>query len=295
MYKSKLQVLCQQNSWGLPDYYTTKDGPDHNPFFKATPLKAAMYKSKLQVLCQQNSWGLPDYYTTKDGPDHNPFFKATVIVNGVHFVTDDQYRTAKSAQNEAAKLAFDQLSAGPPPTPLPQHHLNSLQRSLIAEAQLPPSSSSDVQHLYASRLQTYTQKRKLTLPEYSYEREGPSHASRFRCRGTIDGKIYESLRFFLSIKKLNMQLQSCLGDDSTVYKNLLQELAQRKEIGGESFQGQAAKSKKATDMKAAKIAYSCLQQRNLVNPHAPNMNFPNGATVLSFSDDKWVTLKVKMN
>lgn len=36
MYKSKLQVLCQQRSWPLPEYNSAKQGLDHNPRFSAT-------------------------------------------------------------------------------------------------------------------------------------------------------------------------------------------------------------------------------------------------------------------
>ncbi|KAH1130527.1 hypothetical protein J1N35_001905 [Gossypium stocksii] len=36
MYKSKLQELCQQRRWALPRYTSMKDGPDHNPCFKAS-------------------------------------------------------------------------------------------------------------------------------------------------------------------------------------------------------------------------------------------------------------------
>ncbi|XP_050369102.1 double-stranded RNA-binding protein 1-like [Argentina anserina] len=35
MYKSKLQELCHEKKWGLPRYTAIKDGPDHNPCFKA--------------------------------------------------------------------------------------------------------------------------------------------------------------------------------------------------------------------------------------------------------------------
>ncbi|XVE59729.1 hypothetical protein DITRI_Ditri05aG0069700 [Diplodiscus trichospermus] len=36
MYKSKLQELCQKRRWALPRYTSLKDGPDHNPCFKAS-------------------------------------------------------------------------------------------------------------------------------------------------------------------------------------------------------------------------------------------------------------------
>ncbi|MED6145333.1 HLA class II histocompatibility antigen, DR beta 4 chain, variant 2 [Stylosanthes scabra] len=35
MYKTKVQELCQKRSWSLPEYETTRDGPDHNPRFTA--------------------------------------------------------------------------------------------------------------------------------------------------------------------------------------------------------------------------------------------------------------------
>lgn len=38
MYKSKLQELCQQRQWALPRYTAMKDGPDHNPSFRASVL-----------------------------------------------------------------------------------------------------------------------------------------------------------------------------------------------------------------------------------------------------------------
>lgn len=36
MYKSRLQELCQQRLWTLPDYASIRDGPDHTPRFTAT-------------------------------------------------------------------------------------------------------------------------------------------------------------------------------------------------------------------------------------------------------------------
>ncbi|GFZ09313.1 hypothetical protein Acr_20g0011210 [Actinidia rufa] len=36
MYKSKLQELCQQKSWELPEYSTARAGLDHTPRFTAT-------------------------------------------------------------------------------------------------------------------------------------------------------------------------------------------------------------------------------------------------------------------
>lgn len=47
----------------------------------------------------------------------------------------------------------------------------------------------------------YTQKNKLIAPSYTSEREGPPHASRFKCRVTVDGKIFESPEFHSTLKE----------------------------------------------------------------------------------------------
>lgn len=62
------------------------------------------------------------------------------------------------------------------------------------------SSVIDMQRLYKNQLQKYAQKRSLNLPIYSTEREGPPHASRFKCKVTIDGQTYESPDFFPTLK-----------------------------------------------------------------------------------------------
>lgn len=58
----------------------------------------------------------------------------------------------------------------------------------------------DMQHLYKNHLQNYAQKRNLSLPVYSCEREGPPHVSRFKCKVTIDGQTYESPELFSTLK-----------------------------------------------------------------------------------------------
>ncbi|XP_028115905.1 double-stranded RNA-binding protein 1-like [Camellia sinensis] len=254
-----------------------------------------MYKSKLQVLCQQNSWDLPNYSTTKDGPDHNPLFKAVVIVNGVHFVTNDQYRTAKSAQNKVAKFAFHQLSAPAPPPPLPQYQLSA------PPPLLPPPPPPLLQYQLSAPpppLPQYQLSAPPTqpLPQYKLYGPPPPPLPQYQLFAPPPPPPLPSFLplIALSLQRLNFPLRLLL-DDSTVYKNLLQELSQKKgllfpkyertastpshmptfilivKIVGVSFQGQAAKSKKAADMNAAKIAYNCLQQCNSVNPHALNM------------------------
>ncbi|KAH9784565.1 Double-stranded RNA-binding protein 1 [Citrus sinensis] len=234
-----------------------------------------MYKTKLQELCHQRVWNLPVYTTAKQGLDHNPRFQATVTVNDQSFTTPDLYKSSKEAQNDAARIAFQHFSSPPPPSSTPaasssngsssesavQVNARETDRTTQVNATISTVNdvhkSRDMQHLYKNQLQSYTQKKNLPLPMYSCEREGPPHASRFKCK-----------------------------DDSVLYKNLLQELAQKEayalpvyntkqsgeshaptfvstvEVGGQVFSGQEAKSKKQAEMSAAKVAYMRLKEPN---------------------------------
>lgn len=94
-------------------------------------------------------------------------------------------------------------------------------------------------------------------------------------------KIYMNLVIHLSAPLFQ--------DDSSVYKNLLQELIQKEgfslpiyktalsgaphmpifsstvEVEGQVFHGKAAKTKKQAEMNAAKVAYSDLKKRKLLS------------------------------
>ncbi|XP_052185908.1 double-stranded RNA-binding protein 4-like [Diospyros lotus] len=273
-----------------------------------------MYKSKLQELCQQKGWNLPLYSTIKDGSDHNPGFTATVTVDGRPFHSSDHNRTAKEAQNNAAMVAFHHFCGSPnlPPPPAapsvppaapassssPSGTVTSLDNTkLLKEA---PSGVKDdrklkdMQHGYKNLLQKYTQMRNLNQPAYSCERKGPPHACRFNSKVTVDGKSYESPEFFSTIKEAEQSaaqvaceslLLNVVQDETGVYKNLLQELAQREgfdmpkyetavsglqhsptfvstvKVRGKSFIGAAAKNKKQAEINAARVAYIDLSEQ----------------------------------
>ncbi|XP_075638969.1 double-stranded RNA-binding protein 1 isoform X1 [Castanea sativa] len=309
MYKSKLQELCHQKSWSLPEYVSTKDGPDHNPRFTATATLTINSSSPPQT-----------------------------------FHSSNPCKSSKEAQNDAARVAFLHFTQPPPPPPpsvtirsyssfasFPQPSLSSSSSSSSSfsgsttgstdldivsatrQAMQPKTQeiyqtpqvngttlyvnndSRDIQHFYKNQLQNYAQKRSLCLPVYSCEREGPPHASRFRCKVTVDRQTYESPEFFSTSKDAEhaaakVALTSLVPDgakedDSGPYKNLLQELVQKEgfslpvydtnrfgevhvpvfvstvEIEGEVFKGHEARTKKQAEMNAAKIAYTTLKQR----------------------------------
>ncbi|KAK6147399.1 hypothetical protein DH2020_018311 [Rehmannia glutinosa] len=151
----------------------------------------------------------------------------------------------------------------------------------------------DTLHMYKNQLQQYAQKKNFGFPVYTSEAEGPPHARRFKSRVSLDGKSYETLEFFSTLKeaeqaaaKVACQVLSVnvIQEDGGLYKNLLQELAQKKgllcpsymtlrsgmshrpsfvstvEVGSHTFRGAEAKTKKQAEMNAAKTAYCALME-----------------------------------
>ncbi|KAJ6291875.1 hypothetical protein OIU76_023883 [Salix suchowensis] len=281
--------------------------------------KRVMYKSQLQEVCQQRGWALPTYQVTKQGHDHHPLFYATVTVNSALFSTPFPSSSSKKAQSDAAKLAYNHFSSTSRPSSSPPLSGGCSSGSAGVDTRLSPGGTSQFnlrdttqlsnqavensendesfggmqQQLFKNQLQNYAQKRNFTLPEYSCERVGPAHATRFKCRVTVDGQTYESREYFPTLNKaehaaakaaLMSLLPNGVEEDESRYKNLLQDLAQREgyglqtyctekygeahapifvstvEIEGEIFTGAEAKTKKQAERSAAKVAYTALKQ-----------------------------------
>lgn len=55
--------------------------------------------------------------------------------------------------------------------------------------------------MYKNQLQQYGQKQNIGYPVYTSEAEGPPHARRFRARVSLDGKSYETLEFFTTLRE----------------------------------------------------------------------------------------------
>lgn len=170
-----------------------------------------------------------------------------------------------------------------------------------------------LQHLYKNQLQNFAQKRSLTLPVYTCERDGPPHASRFRCKVEIGGKTYGSPDFHATLKDAEnavakVALMSCQDgaqEDSGLYKNLLQEMAQKRglglpaystsqsgevhvpffvslvKIGEETFEGERLRTKKQAEMSAAKVAYITLKEGQ--SSKSPLIASPRGRASQVFS------------
>nr|XP_023913641.1 double-stranded RNA-binding protein 1-like [Quercus suber] len=223
---------------------------------------SGLYKNLLQELVQKEGFSLPVYDTNRSGEGHEAFFVSTVEIQIWEVFKGPEARTKKQVEMNAAEIAYTTL------------------KELM-------------QHFYKNQLKNYARKRNLCLPVYSCEREGPPHASHFRCKVTVDGQTYESPEFFSTSKDAEnaaakVALTSLVPDgakedNSGLYKNLLQELVQKEgfslpvydtnrsgeghepifvstvEIRG-VFEGSEARTKKQAEMNAAEIAYTTLKE-----------------------------------
>ncbi|EFJ14280.1 hypothetical protein SELMODRAFT_120579 [Selaginella moellendorffii] len=155
--------------------------------------------------------------------------------------------------------------------------------------------------MFKNQLQELAQRSCFNLPAYSCIREGPDHAPRFKATVNFNGEVFESPTYFSTLRHaehaaaevaLNtlsrrgppQSLAARILDETGVYKNLLQETAQRAGVplpiyttvrsgpghlpvftctvgvGGMIFTGEAAKTKKQAEKNAAMTAWSSLKQ-----------------------------------
>lgn len=155
--------------------------------------------------------------------------------------------------------------------------------------------------MYKNQLQELAQRSCFNLPSYTCIREGPDHAPRFKATVKFNGEIFESPHYCSTLRQaehsaaevaLNSlsnrgpshSLAARILDETGVYKNLLQEIAQRVgaplpqyttfrsglghlpvftgtvELAGITFTGEPAKNKKQAEKNAAMAAWSSLKQ-----------------------------------
>ncbi|XP_044506830.1 double-stranded RNA-binding protein 2-like [Mangifera indica] len=155
--------------------------------------------------------------------------------------------------------------------------------------------------MYKNQLQELAQRSCFNLPSYTCIREGPDHAPRFKATVNFNGEIFESPHYCSTLRQaehsaaevaLNSlshrgpspSLAARILDETGVYKNLLQEIAQRVgaplpqyttirsglghlpvfkgmvELAGITFTGEPAKNKKQAEKNAAMAAWTSLKQ-----------------------------------
>ncbi|XP_058768281.1 double-stranded RNA-binding protein 2-like [Vicia villosa] len=155
--------------------------------------------------------------------------------------------------------------------------------------------------MYKNQLQELAQRSCFNLPSYTCIREGPDHAPRFKATVNFNGEIFECPQYCSTLRQAehsaaevalgslshrgpSHSLAAKILDETGVYKNLLQEIAQRVgaplpqyttfrsglghlpvftgtvELAGITFTGEHAKNKKQAEKNAAMAAWSSLKQ-----------------------------------
>jgi ribonuclease-3 len=69
------------------------------------------YKTMLQEMASQEIRSMPEYRLSERGPDHEKVFSATVYLGGEEFGSGVG-RSKKEAEQQAAREAFERMSAG---------------------------------------------------------------------------------------------------------------------------------------------------------------------------------------
>ncbi|CAI9097489.1 OLC1v1033929C3 [Oldenlandia corymbosa var. corymbosa] len=164
------------------------------------------------------------------------------------------------------------------------------------------STPKDLLHVYKNQLQHYAQKNNISLPAYSNEFVGLPHVRRFKASVVVDGITYQCPEYYSTLRdaehaaaKVALEALSIaeIPENEGLSKSLLQELAQKMgfripsystvrsgpshkptfvstvEVGGVSYEGVGCKTKKQSEMSAAKVAYEKLTSGNAVSHCSP--------------------------
>ncbi|CAK9184642.1 unnamed protein product [Ilex paraguariensis] len=239
MYKSRLQELCHQKRWGLPCYVCMKDGPDHNPRFKAsvsvngitfdTPnickssREARNEAAKLAFILLASDYnstaGEPKNEETCQSPEsHSNALSGKVDMQNEYKMKLQTYAQRKKLDSPL----YSSKKKGPSHAPCfkatvtidGEAYESPLFYKTLKEAEH-AAAKNDFQ-VWKNLLQQLTQNEDFLLPTYKTIRSGEPHKPTFF---------------------------------STV------------EIEGEIFHGNAAKSKKQAELNAAKVAYTTFMKR----------------------------------
>ncbi|KAL3642799.1 HLA class II histocompatibility antigen, DR beta 4 chain [Castilleja foliolosa] len=330
MYKSKLKELCQRRSWQLPEYSTAKDGPDHMPSFTASvTVHGLVFDTPAQCKSSKDAQNTCARIAFDHLSDLSSVAQVFHPTESASATAADTYQfqgvspsppptvhlVAPLPETQPTAAVAPVLPLSPLPSSLPdpppglltaknantkpangeivqQNCKDTTQTSVCYRAAI-GSHDKDTLHMYKNQLQQYAQKKNFALPVYTTEAEGPPHSRRFKSSVSVDGKSYETLEFFTTLKEAEQaaarvacQVLSvdAIQEDGGLYKNLLQELAQKKgllcpvyesvssglphmplfvstvEIGSRIVRGAEAKTKKQAEMNAAKAAYCALME-----------------------------------
>ncbi|CAL9194575.1 unnamed protein product [Musa hybrid cultivar] len=237
MDKSRLQQLCQQRQWPLPEYAIYREGPDHDPHFRAMvtvnganfhspddsrTIKEAQNKAAQVALEQLLETAPPPPTPSASLPpalekqlSNKSHLQSYLQKNNKGLPTYQSVPDGTPSRRFKATVKFDGEtfeSAGY------FHTVKEAEQSAAKIALMSlcvAGNQQDYSGVYKMLLQELAQKRGLSLPKYTTTNYGESHMP------TFSSKV---------------------------------------EIKGELFQGDVAKTKKQAENNAAKVALSQLEE-----------------------------------
>ncbi|KAM1206178.1 hypothetical protein FF1_006848 [Malus domestica] len=160
MYKSKLQEVCHGKQWGLPTYTAMKDGPDHNPCFRAS-VSVNGFSFDSPVACKsskqaQNQAAMLAFFHFTSPPSSN-------LSSGA--ADPEVYNTLKEAERAAANTVLMSLSED-------------------------SSRINDEMGHYKNLLQELAREEGFCMPTYKTVKSGASHMPTFSSTVEVEGEQF---------------------------------------------------------------------------------------------------------
>ncbi|ERM93584.1 hypothetical protein AMTR_s00004p00117700 [Amborella trichopoda] len=270
-----------------------------------------LYKNLLQEFVQKRGLDMPIYSCVGEGVDHAPRFKAIVTVDGHTFDSSSFFSTLREAEHAVAKIALTSLSSGEDiqqdESPLCKNLLQELMqkeglpipeyRTARSGAPHLPTFFSTIEvdgEVFSGKAAKTRKEAEMSAAKVAYFRFNERKSSQNQnlqslssscmvevptCSSNAPSTSEMDTEAPNSPVKCQPTTSEAATNGSHLYKNLLQELAQKEglplpeyktvrsgephlpifsstvEVDGKSFSGKPAKNKKEAELDAARVAY----------------------------------------
>ncbi|KAH7659873.1 Double-stranded RNA-binding domain-containing protein [Dioscorea alata] len=250
MYKSRLQELCQQRQLSLPEYTTTRDGPDHCPRFRATVTVDDLSFDSLGP--SMNAKEAQNRVAELAFKHLSAITPAPPLMDQIEYKIPYKCELLRLAQTKMLDPpTYDSIREGPPHALqfkaivtvdgqkfVSPQFFGTLKEAEHSAAKIAIQSWSSGENkvedpgFYKNLLQELAQKERFSMPKYITISDGASHIP------TFSSKV---------------------------------------EIKGETFSGESATTKKQAEMNAAKVAWCELKERRVSGPRPSGCEMPEAS------------------
>ncbi|KNA18910.1 hypothetical protein SOVF_066370 [Spinacia oleracea] len=261
MYKSKLQELCVVKSWTYPKYSPIKDGPDHNPRFRASVfVNGATFDS--------------------------PTFCKSV-------------KEAQNKAAEAALIHFISLSSARFPYSLPPGHVTSEDGFKMMETNksILPAEAKEVTKKKPELEKQEEHKSNTSVVVRSCNFKTSQSVANLQEREIEASELDMNS---LSLEKSPQDTGPKSAQGGAASESIKHPKINPAEVGSPSLKGEGKlmreKAEKSSDLKKEKdpeVSSYLLSNRIRVYSYVPEIaNLPKGVTVLQVCENKWVAMSL---